>query len=76
MGANMLKIPAFNLVALLWLVVFFPSITQAATFPLHYFGQPSGVTGSKKPYGDNKDAGRYVQSDDAKIYYETSELSG
>ena len=59
MGTRLMKISGLN------------SLTQANSFPLRYFGQPSGTIGSKTPYGDNKDAGRYVQSDDAKIYYET-----
>lgn len=38
---------------------------------LRYFTQPAGVAGSLTPYGDNRSAGGYVQSGDAKIYYET-----
>lgn len=37
---------------------------------LRYFMQPTNIKGSSTPYGDNPVAGRYVQSDDAKIYYE------
>lgn len=37
---------------------------------LRYFTQPAGVEGSKTPYGDNRDAGKYIDSGDAKIYYE------
>ena len=37
---------------------------------LRYFGEPEGFKGSKTPYGNNVSAGHYVQTDDAKIYYE------
>ena len=37
---------------------------------IRYFMQPSGVSGSITPYGNNTSAGHYVQAGDAKIYYE------
>lgn len=36
----------------------------------HYYGQTDSDIVSEIPYGNNKEAGHYVQSDDAKIYYE------
>lgn len=38
--------------------------------PLHWFGQQSNSYQSTIPYGNNTKAGHYVQSGDAKIYYE------
>lgn len=38
--------------------------------PLHWFGQQSNSYQSPTPYGNNTKAGHYVQSGDAKIYYE------
>jgi pimeloyl-ACP methyl ester carboxylesterase len=38
--------------------------------PLHWFGQQSNSYQSATPYGNNTKAGHYVQSGDAKIYYE------
>ena len=38
--------------------------------PLHWFGQQSNSYKSATPYGNNTKAGHYVQSGDAKIYYE------
>lgn len=38
--------------------------------PLHWFGQQSNSYQSPTPYGNNTKAGHYVQSEDAKIYYE------
>ena len=32
--------------------------------------QPDAYSGSQHQYGNNPDAGHYVQADDAKIYYE------
>ncbi len=42
----------------------------AAQAPVRYFMQPAGVQGSSTPYGANDAAGKYVQSGDARIYYE------
>ena len=58
----------FPLFCLVFLV---SSSTLAIASPLRYFGQPSGSQVSATPYGDNKAAGHYIQSGDAKIYYET-----
>jgi pimeloyl-ACP methyl ester carboxylesterase len=38
--------------------------------PLHWFGEQSNSYQSSTPYGNNTKAGHYVQSGDAKIYYE------
>ena len=38
--------------------------------PLRWFTQPPDVAGSAVPYGDNPAVGRYVQADDAKIWFE------
>lgn len=38
--------------------------------PLHWFGEQSNSYRSSTPYGNNAKAGHYVQSGDAKIYYE------
>lgn len=38
--------------------------------PLHWFGQQSNSYQSATPYGNNIKTGHYVQSGDAKIYYE------
>ncbi|EKF6144276.1 alpha/beta hydrolase [Vibrio cholerae] len=38
--------------------------------PLHWFGEQPNSYQSLTPYGNNATAGHYVQSDDAKIYYE------
>ena len=43
---------------------------QAAVSSIRYFLQPESVVGSDTPYGNNPAVGRYVQSGDAKIYYE------
>jgi len=37
---------------------------------LRYFTQPANMRGSRTTYGNNARAGHYVQSGDAKIYYE------
>ena len=37
---------------------------------LRYFMQPENVKISSVPYGNNLSCGKYVQADDAKIYYE------
>ena len=37
---------------------------------LSYFSQKEGQISSKTPYGNNQEVGKYIQSDDAKIYYE------
>lgn len=42
----------------------------AAESGLRYFTQPEEVQVSATPYGDNREAGHYVQSGDARIYYE------
>jgi pimeloyl-ACP methyl ester carboxylesterase len=42
----------------------------AAGSDLRYFCQPSESVGSTTPYGNNTASGHYVQSGDAKIYYE------
>lgn len=38
---------------------------------LRYFGQPNTVQSSAIPYGNNPHTGHYIQTGDAKIYYET-----
>ncbi|HBA9300803.1 TPA: alpha/beta hydrolase [Escherichia coli] len=38
--------------------------------PLHWFGERSNSYQSSTPYGNNVKAGHFVQSGDAKIYYE------
>ncbi|WNN50723.1 hypothetical protein RIN66_11485 [Hafnia alvei] len=58
------------------LIVFcmFSVTVQAAPIkpnqPLHWFGEQSNSYQSPTPYGNNAKAGHYVQSGDAKIYYE------
>ena len=52
------------------LVFLFGMSALAAQGSLRYFGQPDGAQASPTPYGDNREAGHYVQSGDAKIYYE------
>lgn len=42
----------------------------AQTAPLHYFGQTPQSYQSPTAYGNNPGAGHFVQSDDARIYYE------
>lgn len=37
---------------------------------MRYFLQPQFTEGSETPYGNNPEAGHYVTSGDAKIYYE------
>lgn len=37
---------------------------------IRYFCQPDGVKGSETPYGHNLSQEHYIQTDDAKIYYE------
>ena len=37
---------------------------------LRFFNQKDGQISSKTPYGNNSEVGKYIQSDDAKIYYE------
>lgn len=60
-----------------WVVLFlscflaFAQVPPAQAHNLRYFTQPANVAGSKTPYGNNSGAGHYVQSGDAKIYYET-----
>lgn len=46
------------------------SLCSAYTAELRYFMQEQGVKGSSTPYGINDAVGRYVQSGDARIYYE------
>lgn len=47
------------------------NVAIAQTHPLRYFTQAADVAGSITSYGNNNAAGKYVQSGDAKIYYET-----
>lgn len=56
------------LIASLVIVPF--SATGAQGSKLRYFLQPEGVSGSITPYGNNANAGKYVLSGDARIYYE------
>ena len=44
--------------------------TLAIAHPLRYFAQPPEAQVSATPYGNNSKAGHYIQSGDAKIYYE------
>lgn len=62
------KIYFFPLFCLVFLV---SAGTLVIADPLRYFGQPSDAQLSATPYGDNRAAGHYIQSGDAKIYYET-----
>ncbi len=43
---------------------------ESAETIVHYFGQTDSDVVSSTPYGSNDAVGRYVQADDAKIYYE------
>lgn len=43
---------------------------QGTIEKLRYFMQSPGMPASTIPYGNNSSAGRYVRSDDARIYYE------
>lgn len=44
---------------------------SASTLPtLRYFGEAADAYNSQTPYGDNDAAGHYVQSGDARLYYE------
>lgn len=55
----------------LLLLISFTSISQAQTTKqLRHFMQQSPSPEGAIPYGDNPDAGKYVQAGDAKIYYE------
>ncbi|MCR5758720.1 MAG: alpha/beta hydrolase [Selenomonas sp.] len=47
------------------------TVAEAAVHaPLRYFMEQPGAYTSETPYGNNDKAGHYVQSGDAKIYYE------
>lgn len=37
---------------------------------VRYFSQPANIKGSATPYGANLTAGHYIQSSDARLYYE------
>lgn len=53
------------------LVCFNPADVMAQNnVQIRYFMQAPNVQGSETPYGNNISKGKYVQSDDAKIYYE------
>ena len=45
------------------------ALTTSTVDAARYFTQGDAL-GSKTPYGDNQRVGKYVQSGDAKIYYE------
>lgn len=45
-------------------------VDSNAASQIKYFTQSEAVKGSNTPYGNNVKAGHYVQSGDAKIYYE------
>ena len=66
--ARMKKIYLFPICCLVFL---FAARALAAGGELRYFTQPAGTQTSSTPYGDNSEAGHYVQSGDARIYYET-----
>lgn len=68
---NMIKSPCLKVFLFALLVLIMATDTNAQLRDLRYFTQPDDVAGSDTPYGDNKAAGEYVQSGDAKIYYET-----
>ncbi|MDE5833464.1 MAG: alpha/beta hydrolase [Desulfovibrio sp.] len=66
---NIMKSLCISLFTILIFAIIIVSDVKAQN--LRYFTQPAGVAGSQTPYGDNKSAGEYIQSGDAKIYYET-----
>ena len=53
------------------ILILSPAGANAQTRELRYFTQPAGTVASSTPYGDNQAAGRYIQSGDARVYYET-----
>ena len=53
------------------ILILSPALANAQTRELRYFTQPAGAAASSTPYGDNQAAGRFVQSGDAQIYYES-----
>ena len=54
----------------LFFVVLITACSSVMGAEVHYFGQTDADVVSETPYGANDAAGRYVQADDAKIYYE------
>lgn len=55
----------FLFFSLLWL-----NVSAQNTNSIRYFMQSKGMPESKIPYGNNSEAGRYLKTADAKIYYE------
>ncbi len=61
----------FGLTTLFVLFECFPMMAQSSDNPkMRVFMQPDDYVGSNLQYGNNPQAGHYVQSGDAKIYYE------
>ncbi len=63
-----MKFKKFFIAAMLSASLISMSNLEAET--LKYFSQTSQMTSSTTPYGNNESAAHYVQSGDAKIYYE------
>ncbi|MEQ5808937.1 alpha/beta hydrolase [Alteromonas sp. NFXS44] len=59
-----------SLIALCMFTVTVQAAPVQPNQPLHWFGEQSNSYRSLTPYGNNTKAGHYVQSGDAKIYYE------
>lgn len=45
-------------------------VEQKEAQPLRWFTEKADAVGSSTPYGNNEKAGHYVQSGDARLYYE------
>ena len=45
-------------------------VEQKEAQPLRWFTEKADAVGSSTPYGNNERAGHYVQSGDARLYYE------
>lgn len=52
------------------IIIFTASLYAQQQKPMRYALQSIATPQNTTPYGNNKDAGHYITSDDAKIYYE------
>jgi len=71
-SVNNMKIVNVRLQNTFYLILIFCGIhcTSRAQTVMRSFMQPGSSAKNAIPYGNNKAAGHYIQSDDAKIYYE------
>lgn len=51
-------------------LAFCTAVKAESASAIRYFNQQSGIQVSTVPYGNNEEAGNYVQAGDAKLYYE------